>query len=74
MFIWHFVFIALHSAGYGVSGFPTISSTITIPIFNARRKGPTRNDVQFSERLGAGRVFFSGLIGFLLTFNLKCLN
>ena len=39
MFIWHFVFIALHFAGYGVSGFPSISTTITIPTFNARRKG-----------------------------------
>jgi len=41
MFIWHFVFIALHFAGYGVIGFPSIDITITIPTFNARRKRPS---------------------------------
>jgi len=45
------VFIALHFAGYGVIGFPSIDITITIPTFNARRKRPSWSDVQVFERL-----------------------
>jgi len=66
MFIWHFVFITLHFASYGVSSFPSISTTITIPTFNARRKGP-KVMLGFLKGSMQGRVFFSGFIGFLLT-------